>query len=122
MTNALTRKAKAGLVLIGAVLALTLSLMSGPASAQASVSNYCGTWLGGGQICEGAARSLYQTYGWGDQGSVCVSVVGWMGPTCSGGAGAGVYSGQIGSNVWAIPWIKNNTGGSNFVHGVALTH
>ena len=122
MTTVLSRKAKSTLVLMASVLALTLALIAGPASAQASTSNYCGGWLGGGQSCEGSARYLYQTYGWGDQGSVCVSVVGWMGPTCSSGAGAGVYSGQIGSNVFAAPWIQNNSGGSNFVHGVALTH
>ena len=122
MNAVLSRKTKATLVLMASVLALTMGLLSGPASAQASTSNYCTGWLGGGSICEGAPRQLYQTYGWGDQGSVCVSVVLWMGPTCSSGAGAGVYSGQISSNVYATPWIKNNIGGSNFVHGVVLTH
>lgn len=122
MTTAISRRMRLGLVLLGSILALTLGLISGPASAQASVSNYCGGWLGSGKLCEGAPRYLYQTYGWGDQGAVCVSVVHWMGPTCSSGAGAGVYSGQIGTNVWAVPWIQNIAGGANFVHGVALTH
>lgn len=122
MTAVLSRKLKAPLLLAASLLVLILGLISGPASAQASTSNYCGGWLSAGKICEGSARYLYQTYGWGDQGSVCVSVVLYMGPTCSSGAGAGVYSGQIGSNVWATPWIQNNSGGSNFVHGVALTH
>lgn len=122
MAIALSRKAKTGLVILGCIMALTLSLLSGPASAQASTSNYCTGWLGGGGSCTGASRYLYQAYGWGDQGSVCVAMAYYTGWSCSSGAGAGVYSGQMFQNVATSPLISNNYGGNNYVHGVALTH
>jgi len=123
MAISLNRRAKLTLLLLGSLLALTLGLISGPAAAQASTSNYCGGWKGPWVDCGGASRQLYQTYGWGDQASVCVGMTyssgGW---SCSSGAGSGVYSGQLAYNVTDIPRIKNNSGVNNYVHGVALTH
>jgi len=122
MTTALNRRARLLLMLMGSLVALSLGLISGPAAAEASTSNYCTGSLGASKECVGSSRWLYQTYGWGDQASVCVSITYWMGPTCSAGAGAGAYSGRIGQHVYSSPWIKNNSGISNFVHGVALTY
>lgn len=93
-----------------------------PAAADASTSTYCAGWKSPWQECGGARRPMYQAYGWGDQASVCVAVAEWTGLPCSSGAGSGVYSAQLGSNVNAIPWIKNNSSGNNYVHGVALTY
>jgi hypothetical protein len=108
------------LAAIGAMVALGIAVAQ-PATADA-YTEYCGGWKSGGQECWGGARSLYQTYGWGDQGPVCVSISGYFGPSCSSQAGAGVYSGAMWTNVWATPWLKNNSGGNNFVHGFAFTH
>jgi hypothetical protein len=109
------------LAAIGAVVALGVAA-SQPATAAASTSEYCGGWKSSWQECGGARRPLYQTYGWGDQGSVCVAVAEWTGLPCSSGAGSGVYSAKLNSNVNAIPWIKNNSSGNSFVHGIALTY
>jgi len=122
MSAALSRKAKATFVLMVSVLALSIALLSGPASAQASTSNYCTGWQSSGGSCEGAGRYMYQVYGLGDQGSVCVAMAFYTGWSCSSGAGSGVYSGETFKNVATSPLIKNNFGGNNFVHGVALTH
>ena len=103
------------LVALAAVVAL-------PAAADASSTNYCGGWKSAWQDCTGGSRQLYQTYGWGDQASVCVGVAPQYGVACSSGAGAGVYSQSLDQNYNSSPWIKNNSGGDNYVHGVALTH
>ncbi len=108
------------LAAIGSVVALALVVQ--PATAGASTSPYCGGWKSPYQECGGEGRWLYQTYGWGDQASVCVGIGGWTGISCSSGAGSGVYSGQMPSNVHSWPYIKNNSNGNNYVHGVALTH
>jgi hypothetical protein len=121
MTASLNRRAKL-LALVGTLAALAVSLISGPTAAQASTSEYCGGWKSPGQECSGAARWVYQTYGWGDQASVCVGIGGWTGVSCSSGAGAGVYSGQMSSNVYSWLYMKNNSSINNYVHGVALTH
>lgn len=122
MVYVIQRKTKVGLALFGSVLALGVGLLAGPASAQAGISTYCGGWLGPWQTCTGAARQLYEVYGWGEQGNVCVEVVGY-GPACSSGAGIGVYAGTGSpNNVQSRPWIKNATSGNNFVHGLAGTH
>lgn len=120
MTTALNRKGRLFLVLFGSLAALSLGLLTGSGSAQAATSNYCTGWLGGQQDCGGAARSVYQVYGWGDQGAVCVGIYGWTGPSCSSGAGSGVYSGRMPSPVYSSLYMHNNSNGSNFVHGVAL--
>ena len=99
-----------------------LAAVALPAQADASTSSYCGGWKNPWEACNGAQRWLYQTYGWGDQGAVCVLIAGWTGANCSSGAGAGVYSPQLSSDVNGYPRIMNNTGGNNYVHGVALTH
>lgn len=122
MVTALNGKARLTMALIGAMLALSVGLIAGPASAQASTSNYCGGTLSGRAWCGGATRWLYQTYGWGDQGGVCVAVGEYPSLACTNAANTGVYSANLGSNVWAQPLIQNNTGYANNVHGVALTH
>lgn len=119
MSTAISRKAKLSIALMGCLCALALGLISGPASSQAATSSYCTGWLGAWGNCSGAARVLYQTYGWGDQGKVCVSINGW-GYQCSSGAGVGVYSDRYPGNWYNNPSIANTTGGSNFVHGIAL--
>jgi len=93
-----------------------------PAAANASTSNYCGGWKSPHQECSGEARWVYQTYGWGDQASVCVGIGGWTGVSCSSGAGSGVYSGQMASNVYSWLYLSNNSNVNNYTHGVALTH
>lgn len=66
---------------------------------------------------------MYQTYGWGDQHSVCVDIRPWSGVRrCSSGPGAGVYSGEIPGGYGGTAWIENNAAGSNYVHGIYLTH
>lgn len=122
MVTAFNRKARLTLTLVGAMLALSVALIAGPASAQASTSNYCGGTLNGGAYCFGAARWVYQTYGWGDQGGVCVGIFQYPSMACTQAANTGVYSANLGSNVWQQPYISNNVPWSNFVHGVALTH
>jgi hypothetical protein len=41
MSTAISQKMRLTLMLLGTLLALTLGLVSGPASAQAATSNYC---------------------------------------------------------------------------------
>jgi hypothetical protein len=119
MSTAISRRAKLAFTLLGSLCALSLGLISGPASAQAATSGYCTGWLGGQQSCAGAYRTLYQVYGWGDQGPVCVAIDGHA-AYCSAGAGAGVYSAPVAVQ-WNRPLIWNVNGyKSNFVHGVAL--
>jgi opacity protein-like surface antigen len=102
--------------------AVMVAAVALPASAEASTSNYCTGWQGGYGTCTGGGRYMYQAYGWGDQGAVCVAMANYTGWSCSSGAGAGVYSGQMFQNVVTGPMIHNNISGNNFVHGVALTH
>jgi hypothetical protein len=118
MTTTISRKARLSLVLLGSLLALSLGLLSGPASAQAATSNYCVGWQQDRlSNCFGAKRVLYQTYGWGDHGAVCVSAMnGWY---CSSGPGAGVYSAWRPPD-YINPGIMNGINSPNFVHGVAL--
>lgn len=114
-------KMKVWLAALGATIALVAAIAI-PATANASTSNYCGGWKGPRQECFGEARSVYQTYGWGDQASVCVGIGGWTGVSCSSGAGSGVYSGQMPSNVYSWLYLSNNSNINNYTHGVALTH
>lgn len=109
-------------MIVGCLLALSVGLIAGPASAQASTSEYCGGWKSPQQGCTGAARWLYQAYGWGDQSGVCVVISGVTEWRCTTRAGEGVYSPATSSNVWAQPGIQNWSNVNNFVHGVALTH
>ena len=134
MVTACSRKIRQSLILLGSMLALTLGLILGPASAQASIdsmsgpasvqstSEYCGGWQGPYTGCNGAARSQYQVYGWGDQGTVCVGIVSVTGLSCSSGAGSGVYSAAYFENVYSTPYIENRSGGNNFVHGISLAY
>lgn len=122
MRYALTRKARLLVVTAGSIAALSVGLIAGPAAAQASTSPYCGGTLASGGWCFGAARWQYQTYGWGEQGGVCVGIFEYPTRACTQAANTGVYSADVGSNVWQQPYIGNNVPWSNYVHGVALTH
>jgi hypothetical protein len=120
MTTALDRKGRLLLMLLGCVAALSIGLTSGSGSAQAATSTYCAGWQNPGGFCSGSPRTLYQTYGWGDQTGVCVAVhLGWP-RGCTSSAGTGVYSPRLASPSYLNPYIANNGGVSNFVHGVAL--
>lgn len=120
MITAMHRKAKLGLALLGSLLAMSLGLISAPASAQAEITYYCGGWLSSGNSCSGAPRWLHDVYGWGEQGGVCVQVQNISTLNCVWQANTGVYSATgLGYDVHAAPWIKTTTGGSNFVHGIA---
>lgn len=121
MTTALNRRARLFLLLLGSVAALGVGLVSGPGSAQAATTTYCAGNLGASQTCVGERRWLHQTYGWGDQAGVCVGIVEIPGEGCTSSAGTGVYSPNTGSNVFKYPYIRNNSGKTNFVHGVALS-
>lgn len=120
--EAISMKVKLWLAAAAAFSVLAFAGAVGPAAAQASTSNYCGGTLNTGGWCLGAERWLYQTYGWGDQGGVCVSVFEATAIACTSAANTGVYSPNAGSNVWKRPYIRNNVSGANNVHGVALTH
>lgn len=122
MVTALNRKARLTLTLVGAMLALSVALIAGPASAQASTSSYCGGVLPPSGACYGAARWLYQNYGWGDQTGVCVALGPGREYLCSFHANEGVYSPNAGSNIWSQPAIANPGIVNNNVHGVSLTH
>jgi len=121
MITAMRRHTKLGLALLASTLALTLGLISGAASAQAAISTYCGGWLyGASEPCFGAQRWLYEVYGWGEQGGVCVEISNQSTMACVNKANQGVYSGtKLGYNTWGTPVIVNYSGGSNFVHGLA---
>jgi hypothetical protein len=121
MSSVLSRKARLTLTLLGAVVALSLALFAGPSAAHAETTTYCGGNLPGQYYCYGAKRWLYQTYGWGDQGGVCVWIVEYTGKSCSSGAGNGVYSARFGSDVHQLPAIGNAIWSTNFVHGIALS-
>ncbi len=120
MTTAISRRARLALVLLGSLCALFLGLISGPAPAQAAVSNYCTGWLGGNQGCVGASRWMYQSYGWGDQHSVCVAVHPGYPLACSSGAGSGVYSARYQPWHFSPTIVNGHLYSANFVHGVAL--
>jgi hypothetical protein len=121
MRNAL-RKGRLVGALLGTMALLVLGLVLGPVSAQASTSPYCGGVLGPDRGCSGAARWLYQNYGWGDQAGVCVAINSSSEWYCVPGANQGVYSANAGGNIWVQPFILNPAGVNNFVHGVSLTH
>jgi hypothetical protein len=126
MSIALFRSPKALAAAIGIGIALYLGLLAGaPSQANASLSNYCSNQtLGNHQACWGAPRTMYATYGWGDQHSVCVWVTTtngggpYGGFACSSGPGAGAYQ-PAPFTSYFYPTIENNATGSNLVHGVA---
>jgi hypothetical protein len=115
-------KVKLWLAAAAAFSVLAFAGSAGSAAAQASTSSYCGGTLTAGQYCVGAQRWLYQAYGWGDQGGVCVAVWEYTVQACTSAANTGVYSANVGQNVWTYPFIRDNFNGANNVHGVALTH
>lgn len=124
MTETTGRRSAGFLALAGIVLVLAMAALgSSPPSAEASTSPYCNNQtLSNYGACVGAARVLYQTYGWGDQRSVCVwyrYLWGSSGNACSSGPGVGVYSAVTYQFPWE-PGINVNAPGSSVVHGVAL--
>jgi hypothetical protein len=134
MIEAIGHRPKPLLALGGAIMAICLMFLLGlPSPANAEVGSYCGNQtLGGGGTCYGSQRLLYQTYGWGDQHSVCVWAS-YGGPietplggssykACSSGPGAGVYSPAYWENLLLYPGIKNNAAGNNTVHGNTFSH
>lgn len=109
-----------------AAIALVLVLGYAPASANAwSLSPFCGNQtLSGYEICEGAPRTLYGVYGWGEQHSVCVYARGWPigsanGYTCSSGPSQGVVV-NLNNSYYAKPGIQNNASGNTRVQGEAF--
>lgn len=124
MANAFRLKAKLCAAVVASLAALALASLGAPA-AHASTSPYCNNQtLSNYGACAGAARFLYQTYGWGDSRSVCVwwRTGGWgsNGNACSPGPGTGVYSAQAPSQFKWEPGINVNAPGASVVHGVAL--
>lgn len=116
------RRSKLVIALVASLASLVLC-MAGPGTASASWANYCNpVTLGGWQGCNGTVRTLNQTYGWGDQHSVCVGIAGleFAVKRCSSGPGAGVYSGKTNEAIGATPHIENHAAGTNTVHGVSL--
>lgn len=109
------------LALLCSVAAICLGMI-GPKGAEASWSGYCTVTLNNRyDYCNGSLRDLHQVYGWGDQHSVCVSIVpySWT-ERCSSGPGAGVYSPTV-TYMQYVPRISNNAAGSNLVHGISFT-
>lgn len=104
-----------------ACLLVLLFASANAEQAEASWANFCNpVTLGGYGSCHGGSQYLSQVYGWGDQHSVCVESY----PTsssrrCSSGAGAGVYTPNLGK-VAGMPTIANNAAGTNTVHGVVF--
>jgi hypothetical protein len=105
---------------LGTVL-IALLLVTTP-KAEAAPTAYCGNvTLGAWGQCTGAARTFNAVYGWGDQAGVCVSaIIGGVryAGACSGSAGTGAYN-PLPGYYYAVPWIENNSGVTNTVHGVA---
>lgn len=114
---------------IFAIWAIALLGLASSASAE-TLTGFCGNQKlagnesGSGFSCVGSGRTMYATYGWGDQHAVCVWAAvtpgggGASGYGCSGGAGQGVYV-PAAVTTYYYPSIANNASGWNIVHGVA---
>jgi hypothetical protein len=115
-THALRRNL-AGLIAAMAAAACLLLMMLAPSGASAAESPYCGGWLGSYGSCNGASRLLWGVQGWGDQASVCVGTSYYENTACSSGGGHYAYAPQA----YRVqgPWIQNNSGVNNLVHGIA---
>lgn len=135
MKNLALARSQSGIALLACTLVLCIfGLSHQPQQAQAGTSTYCvNQTLGDHAMCNGAERTLYRTYGWGGQHSVCVwasygtpsgAPLGGSGyKACSSGPEAGVYSPAYFENIANMfPGISNNAAGNNLVNGVALTH
>lgn len=122
MEIASTIRRRGHLAAAGLLVAIAMVLFASAPEARASTSPYCGNvTLQANQDCTGALRRLYAVYGWGDQAGVCVSA--WIGlnlvaQKCTSSAATGVYNPFPGTYD-GKPWIKNNSGRTNTVHGVA---
>lgn len=128
MTRASDYRKRALLAVLGIVLAALLAVSAASATrADAAVSAYCNNInmqspSYPGNFCTGAARTMYQVMGWGDQRPVCISVGGPSGGHgifygCSGSKGTGVYTPTFGP-AFFNPMISTVGSGSNVVHGV----
>lgn len=101
-----------------AALAGTLALASAAGAVTApaaSASPFChGATVTGTQTCWGDPRNLSGDQGWGAQRAICI------------GAGA-IWGGcappntlkvmNLGTTIWAQPWISGNGGGTTTVYG-----
>lgn len=128
MVTLISRRWIAMLALASALLGVCMTLLiASPPKAHAGLSPYCNNILyGPWGACWGEHRQHYATYGWGDEGRVCVwSSWNYGGGAstsylCSSGAGAGVYN-PYPETYFFYPGITNQTGGYNRLHGVAYT-
>jgi hypothetical protein len=111
------RRSVAAAVAGMAVAACFLLTMLSPAGAQAAESPYCGGWLGSFGSCNGLSRWLWGVQGWGDHASVCVGTSFYESTACSSGANHYAYAPQ--KYQYQSPWIQNNSGINNLVHGIA---
>jgi hypothetical protein len=98
--------------------------LSRPGEAQAGTHGFCENVVlpARNGYCLGGPVNMYQAYGWGENASVCVTAEPYSSTTrCSGGPNQGVYSGTIPpESQTAVPWIRNNAGVANRVHGIYL--
>jgi hypothetical protein len=125
MGDVFSPKVRLWLAAVATFIALAYAWTLGSQAAQAGASNYCSNvTLTNYAPCVGVPRLLYQTYGWGDERSVCVwyRTGGWgsNGSNCSIGPGYGIYSAQTVQLTWE-PGINVNAPGTSRVHGVALS-
>lgn len=131
LTKSVSGSPKAFIASGAIALALcVIALLGFARGASASTSNFCGgqklagNESGSGFTCVGAGRTMYATYGWGEQHSVCVWAAlapgagGASGYGCSGGPGQGVYV-AASLTTYYYPSISNGAAGWNIVHGVA---
>ena len=81
----------------------------------ASASPFChGAQVTGVQTCWGVARNLSGDQGWGAQAAICIGA----GAIWGGCAPTGVLKQMnLGTTVWAEPWISGNGGGLTTVYG-----
>lgn len=122
MPTSILRSPRFVLALAASIGILAVGLIAGHGQAKAAWSVYCNPKpLGPWGYCVGAARTLYQVYGWGDHRSVCVYPhTGWGSwGACSAGAGAGVYSVPLPEPTLLAPHISNHSAANNTVHGIA---
>lgn len=120
MTESITRRSKAMLVLGGLLLGVCMTLLLGsPPTAKAGVGTYCNpakepAW----ETCwSGGPRGAYELYGWGDEHIVCIRAYSLPEQACSSGPGQGVYD-PLRETVYSYLLIENHAPGAGWVHGV----
>lgn len=126
MSLRLLRQSSAALAAAACILTCLFGYqLSKPGEANAGTYGYCeNVVLGPHGYCLGGTVRMYQAYGYGENASVCVAAEPYSGTNrCSGGPNQGVYSGTVPpEQETAVPWIRNNAGVSNRVHGIYLNH